>query len=142
MNTRIEPEVKNRIRKLYSDSPLAKDFLDWCAKHQRDVRETKIDRIMHVMEVSRSDAVALAKALDEAGCGEFVVGRRGASSRFVWHHSRINLGQIASGEVDELEEWVEPASEDEEPLTIPKAKTLLAASLGLDPSQIEISIRA
>lgn len=117
-------------------------------------RETSIDRIVTVVGASRSEAVNLAKKLEEAGCGEFIVGRRGSPSRFSWSHSRISLGRVALGEAEEVEEVCDPIAEDEDvieetskqpplaKLTIPEAKALLAASLGLETSQIEINIRA
>ena len=148
MNSKIDNDVRQKVRELYASSQVAKDFLDWCADRQRDAKETTIERISSVIGVSRSEAVSLAKQLDAAGCGDFIVGRRGASSRFAWGYSRINLGRIAMGEVEELEEkLVDPLDDDLESetaqgLTIPQAKALLADSLGLEPSQIEINIRA
>ena len=154
MNQSINTKVEKNIRKLYLENPIAKKFLDWCAERQRDARETSIDRITTITGGARSEAVNLAKQMEEAGCGEFIVGRRGASSRFAWSHSRISLGRVALGEADEVEEWVNPMQEDEDvteiensvslpqDLTIPAAKAILAASLGLEPSQIEINIRA
>jgi len=148
MMDHIDNDVVTAVRALYAQDDDAKRFLDWCAGKHRDARETSIEHIMRVTDVSRSTAVALAKALDEAGCGEFIVGRRGSSSRFAWKYSRINLGHIAAGEAEELEEVINPVDDDEEHnsevtgLTIPQAKRYLAQSLGVTPEQIEIHIKA
>jgi hypothetical protein len=103
------------------------------------------------IDISRGDAVALARKLEEAGCGEFVVGRRGSKSRFVWAYSCIAIGQVASGEASTLEkpDNPEPEDVDEEEetggassLTIAQAKLALAKSLGVSVSNIEIIIKA
>jgi hypothetical protein len=154
MNQVIDLHVEKKIRQLYAENSAAQFFFDWCADRVRDARETKIERIMAIAGISRSEAVNLAKKLEEAGCGDFVVGRRGSPSRFAWKHSRISLGRVAQGDADEIEDWVNPVDEDEEPilpyetelshqgLTIAQAKALLANSLGVEASQIEINIRA
>lgn len=148
MMDNIDTNVVAAVRALYASDENAKLFLDWCAEKQRDVRETTIERMMQVIDISRSAAVALARALETAGCGEFLVGRRGATSRFVWAYSRISIGQIAAGEVEELEGVIDPVDEDEEgasgvrSLTIREAKNLLADSLGVSVEQIEILVRA
>jgi hypothetical protein len=148
MMDHIDDGVIVKVRALYAQDDDAKRFLDWCAGKRRDAQETSIDNIMRVTDVSRSTAVALAKALDEAGCGEFIVGRRGSSSRFAWNYSRINLGHIAAGEAEELEAVIDPIDDEDEhtnevtALTIPQAKRYLAQSLGVTPEQIEIHIKA
>ena len=150
MLDQIDNDVIAAVRSLYGRDDVAKKFLDWCAEKKRDARETSIDRIMNVIDVSRGTAVALAKALEGAGCGEFIVGRRGSLSRFSWHYSRVSLGQIAAGEVDELEAVKEPVEIDDEDeildvgkgMTILQAKQYLAESLGVAVYQIEIHIRA
>ena len=105
-----------------------------------------------MLGISRKAAVSLAQELKVAGCGEFIVGRRGSPSRFEWFYSRISLGQVAAGKAEEIEEVRDPISEKEEEalgpegsaqlLTISSAKVLLAKSLGVTPAQIEIQIRA
>ena len=152
MNDTIQPKTVKRIRSLYERSPDAKALFDWTASLERDATETSIDRMVNMLEVSRNAAVTLARELEEAGCGDFIVGRKGYRSRFGWSYSRISLGRVAAGETEEIENVTDPISEMEEeastskdsaqPLTIHDAKILLAASLGLKPQQIEIKIRA
>lgn len=159
MNDFINDDIKDKIRKIYRSNPVATVFLDWCAERQRDVRETTIDRMIVICGCSRMEAVTLAKQLAEVGCGEFIVGRRGAISRFSWAVSRISLGRVAIGEADDVEDVEDdpiPEEEDEgdaatsgaginpasSNLTISEAKTRLAAALGVSPDQIEINIRA
>ena len=98
--------------------------------------------------------MALARALEQAGCGQFVVGRRGQPSRFEWAFSCISLGQAAAGEDVKLEAAEDPLPEIEEeqleaavaassqPLTLTQAKSALSKSLGVPIENIEITIKA
>ena len=150
MNDDFQPATVRAVQELYDQNPHAKQLFEWTASLQRDATATTIDRIVQVLRISRKAAVSLAKELKVAGCGEFIVGRRGSQSRFEWSYSRVSLGQVAVGETEEIEEVRDPISEKEEKalgpegseqlLTIPRAKVLLAKSLGLTPDQIEIRI--
>lgn len=149
MNDNLNDAIIGAVRELYGRNPQARQLFDWMADRQKDATATRIDHFVRVLGISRQAAVALAKALEEAGCGEFVVGRRGSPSRFAWGYSRISLGRVAAGETEEVESVSEPLSEDEDepvseetPLTISRAKELLANSLGVKPEQIEIQVRA
>ena len=153
MSTTLTPDVAMAIRVLYDKNPHATRLFDWTASLERDAYETTVERLSRKLEISRGRAISLARELEEAGCGDFIVGRKGWSSRFRWAYSRVSLGQVASGEAEELEEASDPISEEDEeasesqegserPLTIHEAKIRLAQSLGVEPSQISIEIRA
>ena len=149
MNDRPGPDVVRAIRALYQNNPDATQLFDWTASLERDAYETTIDRISQKLQIARGAAINLARELEAAGCGDFIVGRRGWSSRFRWNFSRVSLGQVASGETDELTEASDPIDETEEEasesgrhLTIHEAKIRLAQSLGVEPSQISIEISA
>ena len=96
MNDNFQPATVQAVQTLYDQNPHAKQLFDWTASLQRDATATTIDRISQVLEISRKAAVSLAQQLDDAGCGEFVVGRRGSPSRFEWAYSRVSLGQVAA----------------------------------------------
>ena len=150
--TDLEPQTVAAVRALYREDPDAKQLFEWAASRRRDVTETSVDRMIQKLRIHRSTAIGLARKLEEAGCGDFVVGRRGSQSRLRWAYSLISLGKAAAGETEDLEEAYDPVSEEEETdqvsqgndrhLTIQEAKRLLADSLGLEPSQIVIEIRA
>ena len=153
MNNTLTPDVAMAIRALYGENPHATRLFDWTASLERDAYETTVKRLSRKLEISRGAAISLARELEEAGCGEFVVGRKGWPSRFRWAYGRVSLGQVASGEAEELEEASNPISEEDEEasepqegserhLTIHEAKIRLAQSLGVEPSQISIEIRA
>ena len=84
-------------------SPVAKAFFDHAARRERDQSETKVDRILVLLraeghEFRRRDIIALFRKLQEQGCGQFVEGRRGWPSRFVWSAGLTSVGRAAAGE--------------------------------------------
>ena len=154
-------DIINKIRALYKSDPNAQQLFDNAAQRVRDARSISIDLMCRSLDISRGEAVALARRLQEAECGEFVLGRRGQKSRFEWAYSCISLGQAAAGEASDLEEAEDPLPEGEEEdvlpaveaasisdvavaplLTISHAKELLSKSLGVPVASIEIIVRA
>ena len=152
MNNHLQPETVTAIRTLYEQNLDARQLFDWVASLKNDTTETSINRIVGKLHISRGAAVSLARKLGSAGCGKFITGRRGSPSRFKWSYSRVSLGQVASGVTEVIEAPHDPILETEEEdaalegskrsLTIQEAKMSLAESLGLEPSQIGIEIRA
>jgi hypothetical protein len=158
MTNDFNQDVIDAVRSLYNTNASAQALFDWTAQRERDAASTSIDRIASQLGVSRGEAVALARLLAEAKCGEFIVGRRGQKSRFRWDYSCISLGQAASGESSRLEEADDPIPESEEDLhagqsvepaqpgalklTIAEAKAALANSLGVSVTNIEIIVKA
>jgi hypothetical protein len=150
MNDNFQHATIQAVQDLYETNTDAKKLFDWTASLQKDASETSLERLMNVLNISRKAAVSLAQELEKAGCGTFIVGRKGARSRFQWSFSRISLGQVAAGETEEIEpvstdlttEAEEEATlTDAKPLNIASAKALLASSLGVSPEQIEITVK-
>lgn len=152
MNNHLQPETVTAIRTLYDQNPDARRLFDWVASLKNDTTETSISRMVGKLHISQGAAVSLARKLESSGCGKFIVGRRGSSSRFKWSYSRVSLGQVASRVAEVIEPSHDPILEAEEEdavleaskrsLTIQEAKMSLAESLGLEPGQIGIEIRA
>jgi hypothetical protein len=148
--------VIERVKALYRSNELARRFFDLVASRSNDARFTTIDNIMRTFALTRGEAVALFREIADTGAAELYVGRRGWKTRLVWKFSCISVGQAASGEDVELEEVTNPDLEEEAEeaeegsgiptitakITIQDAKHMLAQSLGLDPSNIEILIKA
>ena len=91
------------LRQLYRQSPVARAFFDHAARRERDQSETKVDRILILLRAEgqafvRRDIITLFRTLQEAGCGQFVEGRRGWPSRFVWSAGLTSLGRAAAGQ--------------------------------------------
>jgi hypothetical protein len=91
------------LRQLYRQSPIAQAFFDHAARRERDQSETKVDRILILLRAEghaflRRDIIALFRTLQDQGCGQFVEGRRGWPSRFVWSAGLTSVGRAAAGE--------------------------------------------
>lgn len=148
MNKNPADDVIKAIRVLYNENPIAQQLFDMNAERERDATTSSLDVISRKLDISRGDAVALARAMEAAGCGDFKVGRRGAPSRFEWAYSCIGLGKAAAGEPIQLEQAEDPQDDEEEldtasdNMTIAQAKAALARSLGISVDQIEIRISA
>ena len=145
--------VVRAIRELYRSNQDAQVLFDRLADRERDIRDTSIVNICRTLKCTRESAIALARALEKAGCGNFIVGRRGGSSRFSWDWNCISLGQAAKGNIDALLDSDEGADEGEDQpmspqsnpfskMSLSQAKRLLADALGVPVSNIEIIVKA
>jgi len=111
-----EPNV-DELRQLYQSEPAARAFLDHCAQRQRNQTETTVDRALANLNQNgaafvRADLVRVLKALADLGCGEFITGRRGWPSRFVWGTEMIVVGRVAAGEDQHIQQ-IEQETDDE-----------------------------
>jgi hypothetical protein len=159
MNGSLDSEIVRKIKALYHDDERAQKLFDWLAGRTNDVAETSIDRIAHMIEVSRFDAIELAKLLSEIGVCEFIVGRKGWKSRVQWRYSVRSLGQAANGSSARIEK-IDPELEEEavdrpaaatdtvevesslpQGLSLAEAKQGLAITFGVKTEAIEIIIR-
>src|SRR5260370_22385663 len=90
------------LRQLYKQSPVARAFFDNAARRERDQSETKVDRILVLLraeghEFRRREIIDLFRKLQDQCCGQFVEGRRGWPSRFVWSAGLRSIGSAAAG---------------------------------------------
>src|SRR5215469_15638704 len=88
------------LRQLYRENPVAKAFFDHAAKRERDQSETKVDRIIVRLkadghEFRRREIIELFRTMQQEGLGQFVEGRRGWPSRFVWKARMTSVGRAA-----------------------------------------------
>ncbi len=113
MITHLPTDLVKEIRRLHSTNETAARFFEWAAGRQRDARETTVDHLTYLLRIGRREALELAKSLDKLGCGEFLVGRRGAKSRIKWQFSLRSMGDVAKGGADQL---TKVAVEDQEDL--------------------------
>lgn len=56
---------------------------------------SEVDATAEALEVERGQVVQFFKQLDAAGCGRFIAGRRGHSSRFKWTFEPVSVAQAA-----------------------------------------------
>jgi hypothetical protein len=106
------------LQRLYRENRAARAILDHFASRERNWSVTTVDRLLANVtnegpQISRGDVIDVLKKLEEARCGEFRVGRRGWSSRFVWSVGMVAVGQSAAGEPVEIE-LVAPEDQGEE----------------------------
>jgi hypothetical protein len=152
MYKEMNPNTITALKAMNFESAAAKNFFQWAANRLNDATQTSIDYLGQRAATDRRGAIELAKQLDELGCGEFVVGRRGAKSRVVWKASLKSIGLAAIGEslqiesidpelVAETVDLKDDAPHSSSPLTISEAKSRLAASLGVPVDSIEITVR-
>jgi hypothetical protein len=100
----IQKNILEEIRALYQEDEVAQRFFDWVAERKNDSAETSLDRIASRLNLHRSEAVVLAKQLDNAKCARFILGRKGAKSRMQWAYSLRSLGMAAKGRIDQLDD--------------------------------------
>jgi len=94
------PADASKLQTLYVKSAIAKAVLDHFAERQNNASETTLDTMVAVLtrqgiEVSRSAMVEVFRDLDTAGAGEFIVGRKGHPSRFLWQEDSSLVGKRA-----------------------------------------------
>jgi hypothetical protein len=153
MNDAIAHDTILQLRAMYRDDAAARALFEWAAARRNDASETSIAYLAQKAETSEGNATKLARRLDDLGCGDYIVGRRGGTSRIVWSYSLKSIGRAAKsdqGEAAVLEpkdpdlaaESVEDRGSADAPLTIAQAKKRLALTLGVTPESIEIVVRA
>jgi hypothetical protein len=108
----------DRLKSLYQNNPAAQLILDQAARRQRNQTETKVDRIVALLaagghEISRGDIIDAFRSLEELGAGQFVTGRRGWPSRFVWSVGMVSVGKAAAGEPQEIESIPDESFEEQ-----------------------------
>jgi hypothetical protein len=97
-----------KLRMLYQESTTAQVFFDHMAGRQRNQNETKVDRILSLLNadgegISRGEIINLFRQLQDAGCGQFLTGRHGWPSRFVWDVESLGAAKVAVGEEQEVQ---------------------------------------
>lgn len=145
---------KNAVRQLRKmiKEPASRAFLGWLSEYSRNADNSAVDlaqreatrwgrdNIDPQMVVSRSEVISVMRQLEELQLGRFIVGRRGAESRFEFWSSRVQIGQAAMGVIEEIDIEEEPVSLEENEI-IEAHRMLLANSLDKPISAIKIKIR-
>ena len=115
MNTDTKhTNFRDKLQNLYGADKTASAFFDWISSRGKGSRETKAHIAADRTNREYSEIVELFREFDDLGLGTFVVGRRGAKTRFDWKYDVKSLARIATGEADEAEDVPEDAQEDDE----------------------------
>lgn len=90
------------LRQAYVTDAGVKSICDEMARRERNQTETKLARILGRLsnngsEIRKNAAIAAFRKLESCGCGQYVEGRRGWPSRFVWSVGSLSACQIAQG---------------------------------------------
>jgi hypothetical protein len=107
------------LQALYKTSAPAAKVLGNFATRKRDRKVIEVARLEEILpDLSRGEIVDVFKKLAELGFGSFLVGRRGAASRFVWDVSLCSVGRAAMGQGTVKAVSEEPDEEERPTLTI------------------------
>jgi hypothetical protein len=92
------------LKEFYSQNQTARVVCDHMANRERNQSETKLPRILRLLEqerkeVKKSDVIAMFRKLQDFECGEFIAGRKGWQTRFVWSVGSLGACKAASGEI-------------------------------------------
>jgi hypothetical protein len=117
--TKLQGIDQPGLRKFYKESAAARGVLDHFAGRERDWSATPVDRLVYNVgvegsEASRGDVIEVLRRLEALGCGRYVVGRRGHSSRFEWKVSMVSAGQYAAAERDDIAKLADDVGEEGE----------------------------
>ena len=144
--------VVKKLRKLRERSDVAHAFLEWLATFERNIDHSTVnyvvdrvtrharDEIDEGMTVSRAEIIAVMKELDALEVGRFVVGRRGAESRFEFWVHRGQIGKAAIGQIESIDLDEEPAALKAEEI-VEAHRMLIANSLRTAVENVKITIR-
>lgn len=127
-------DFRERLRSLYRSDETASAFFDWFNSRGKGSRETKARVASDRTGRNYFEIVELFREFDNLGLGKFVVGRRGAETRFEWSYDVKSLARIATGEADEAEDVPEDAREDDE------GEDMLEHSFNLRP-ELTVTLR-
>ncbi|WP_407468887.1 hypothetical protein ABFU38_20965 [Xanthomonas campestris pv. raphani] len=77
------------LKKIYEENEAVKFICDHMSGRLKNQNETTLHRIFHYVgkegaDIKRSELIAAFRLLEESECGNYVEGRHGWKSRFVW----------------------------------------------------------
>lgn len=102
MPSTAAPLDEHGLRNLHRHHDAARKILDAVASRGNDVGETPVELFIDELALDRASVIDALRQLGDVGCGEFVVGRRGAPSRFRWTLSTAALAdRLAALDGDE-----------------------------------------
>lgn len=114
MNIHAEKQdFREDLRTLYRVDETASAFFDWFNSRGKGSRETKARVAADRTGQKYSDIVELFRKFEGLELGRFLVGRRGAETRFDWDYDVKSLARIATGEADEPEDISEDTPDDD-----------------------------
>lgn len=94
---------KDAVIQIYRTKKSFQTILDYFARRQKNSSRTTAERLQKALasediDITRTEIIDLFRALANAGCGVFLVGRKGHPTRFEWSVGLIDVGRVAQGE--------------------------------------------
>lgn len=144
-------EVIRQLRAMARDEA-GRAFFGWLSEYRRNAESSTVelaereatrwarDNIGGDILVDRSEVIALMRRLEDLQLGRFIVGRRGASSRFEFWSSRVQIGQAAMGQINRIDIEEEPVELERDDL-LETHRMLIAAALELPITSVTIRIK-
>jgi hypothetical protein len=83
---------------MYRTTPAAKKLFDSLARSGAEDNRTTVDELIEDGDISRSAAITVLREIEEAGYGEFKLGRKGHPSRLEWSEDPRSLAERLAGE--------------------------------------------
>lgn len=90
----LPEEVSRSLRRLARGDLSAERVISIFARRERG-DDVSVERLIDQAGLGRSEVVRVLKRMEECGAGTFVIGRRGASSRFVGSAPLSEIGNSA-----------------------------------------------
>lgn len=100
---------REKILEIAALNDVNRSFFELLSRRHRNAAITTVEQAMEWTKGERREVVELFKQLEGATIGTFVIGRRGAQSRFEWSVRLTDVGYAYAGEIEE----VEPASQND-----------------------------
>ncbi len=94
--------VAQSLRRLCGHNQLVLRLFERLSTRKNNASSTPLSQVCNALDLTMKEAVALARLLEEIGCGKYVVGRLGNPTRIVWYFTTISLCQVALGQSHEL----------------------------------------
>jgi hypothetical protein len=114
MNTQMNNELIDGLKRLYVQDQTAKALLDKLAERKNGATVTKAKRAATVTGQEYRRIIAVFKELEELGLGRFLAGRKGHDSRMEWAFDVRTLGPVARGAKMQLAEVPFDSEDDDE----------------------------
>lgn len=92
-----------KLKNAYAENKAVQAICDHMAARERNQNETKLHKMLQHLtndgfDLKKSETIAAFRALEDAGCGRYVEGRRGWRSRFVWGVKTLDVSAAAKGQ--------------------------------------------
>lgn len=140
------------LRKMVKEDTAAHAILGWFSDYENNRGSSVVDYVereatrwarLNIDEdlvITRGEAIAVLRQLEELQLGRLILGRRGAQTRFEFWVGRVQIGQAAMGVIDTLN-IEEAALELEEHEIIDAHRMLIANALGKPVTAVQIRVK-